>query len=44
MLTTCSQAVNITCLTYVIAVRTVKTPGDGQKNCPKYVEFYSKIN
>ena len=20
----------------------VKTPGDGQRNCPKHVEFYSK--
>ena len=20
----------------------VKTPDDGQRNCPKYVEFYSK--
>jgi hypothetical protein len=21
-----------------------KTPDDGQRNCPKHVEFYSKIN
>jgi len=27
---------------YTIAVCTVKTPDDGQRNCPKYVEFYSK--
>jgi len=24
-----------------IAVCTVKTPDDGQRNCPKHVEFYS---
>jgi len=29
-------------MTYTIAVFTVKTPDDGQKNCPKHVEFYSK--
>ena len=29
-------------MTYIIAVRTVKTPDDGQRNCPKHVEFYSK--
>jgi len=29
-------------MTYTIAVRTVKTPDDGQRNCPKDVEFYSK--
>jgi len=23
-------------------VCTVKTPDDGQRNCPKHVEFYSK--
>jgi len=32
-----------TCMTYTIAVCTVKkTPDDGQKNCLKHVEFYSK--
>ena len=31
-----------TCMTYTIAVYTVKTPDDGQRNCPKHVEFYSK--
>jgi len=33
-----------TCMTYTIAVCTVKkiTPDDGQRNCPKHVEFYSK--
>jgi len=30
------------CMAYTIAVCTVKTPDDGQRNCPKYVEFYSK--
>ena len=30
-------------MTYTIAVCTVKkTPGGGQRNCPKHVEFYSK--
>jgi hypothetical protein len=29
-------------MTYSIAVRTVKTPDDGQKNSPKHVEFHSK--
>jgi len=27
---------------YRFAVCTVKTPDDGQRNCPKHVEFYSK--
>jgi len=31
-----------TCKTYTIAVCTWKTPNDGQWNCPKHVEFYSK--
>jgi len=31
-------------MTYTIAVCTVKTPRDGQRNCPKRVEFYSKNN
>jgi len=30
------------CMTYTIAVCTVKNPDDGQRNCPKHVEFYSK--
>jgi len=30
-------------MTYTIAVCTVKkTPDDGQRNCPKHVEFYSE--
>jgi len=29
-------------MTYTIAVYTVKTPDDGQRNCPKYAEFYFK--
>jgi len=29
-------------MTYTIAVCTVKIPDDGKRNCPKYVEFYSK--
>ena len=31
-----------TCMTYTTAVCTVKTPDDGQRNCPKHIEFYSK--
>jgi hypothetical protein len=31
-----------TCMTYTITVCTVKTRDDGQRNCPKHVEFYSK--
>jgi len=31
-----------TCMTYTIAACTAKTPDDGQRNCAKYVEFYSK--
>jgi len=38
LLTSCQQ----TCMTYTIAVCTVKTPDDGQRNCPKHVEFHSK--
>jgi len=38
MLANCQQ----TCMTYTIAVCTVKTPDDEQRNCPKHVEFYSK--
>ena len=31
------------CMTYITDVCTVKkTPDDGQRNCPKHVEFYSK--
>ena len=29
-------------MTYTIAVCTVKTPDDGQGNCPKNVDFNSK--
>ena len=34
-----------TAMVYVIhfcCVYSEKTPGDGQRNCPKHVEFYSK--
>ena len=30
-------------MTCTIAVCTVKVPDDEQRNCPKHVEFYSKI-
>jgi len=36
MMTACSQAVSMTCMTYTI------TPDNGQRNCPKHAEFYSK--
>ena len=47
LLTACSQAgiadsLRASCMTYTIAVCTVKTPDDGQRNCPKHVEYYSK--
>jgi len=29
-------------MSYRFAVFTVKTPDDGQRNCPKHVEFYFK--
>jgi len=29
-------------MTYTIAVCKKKTPDDGQRDCPKHVEFYSK--
>ena len=29
-------------MTHTIAVLTMKTPDDGQRNCLKHVEFYSK--
>jgi len=38
LLASCQQ----TSTAYTIAVCTVKTPDDGQRNCPKHVEFYSK--
>jgi len=38
LLASCQQ----TSMTFTIAVCTVKTPDDGQRNCPKHVEFYSK--
>ena len=37
-----SQADSKICMTCTIDVFTVKTPDDGQRNCPKHVEFYSK--
>jgi hypothetical protein len=38
LLASCQQI----CVTYTIAVCTVKTPDDGERNCPKHAEFYSK--
>jgi len=38
----CTHSNTCKTYTYTIAVCTVKTPDDGQKNCPKHVEFYSK--
>jgi hypothetical protein len=29
-------------MTYTIAVCTVKSPDDGQRNCPKHADFHSK--
>ena len=55
MLTACEQGQDGTssaltllasCMTYAIAMCAVKkkTPDDGQRNCPKHVEVYSKNN
>ena len=30
------------CMTYYCCVYSEKTPDDGQRDCPKHVEFYSK--
>ena len=38
LLASCQQI----CMTYTIAVCTVKTPDGGQRNCPKHVESHSK--
>jgi hypothetical protein len=38
LLASCQQI----CMTYSIVVCTVKTSDDGQRNCPKHVEFHSK--
>jgi hypothetical protein len=38
LLTSCQQIR----MTYTIAVCRVKTPDDGQRNCPKFVEFHFK--
>jgi hypothetical protein len=38
LLASCQQI----CVTHTIAVCTVKSPDDGQRNCPKHVDFYSK--
>jgi hypothetical protein len=42
MLTVCWQAVTITCITYTYCCVYNTTPYDGQKTCPKHVDFYSK--
>jgi len=36
------QGLLATFRTYTIVVCTVKNSDDGQRNCPKHVEFYSK--
>ena len=38
LLACCQQ----TCITYTIVCVQWKTPDDGQRNCPKHVEFHSK--
>jgi len=40
----CSQAVSRTIWHTPLLCLWCRTPRDGQKNCPKHVEFYSKIN
>ena len=39
MLTDCWQTVSITCMYWCVQCW---TPDDGQRNCSKHVEFYSK--
>jgi len=45
-LTACEQdqegTGSVLILLYTIVVCTLKAPDDGQRNCPKHVEFYSK--
>ena len=42
-LTACEQAVSIICMTYTYCcVYSAKTTDDGQRNCLKHIEFYSK--
>jgi len=36
-----TQQTCMTCHTGLLCVQ-LKTPDDGQRNCPKHVEFYSK--
>ena len=33
-----------TCMKHTSAECTVETPDDGQRRCPKHVEFYDRIN
>jgi hypothetical protein len=33
-----------TCMKFTSAEYTVETPDDGQRECPKHVEFYNRIN
>jgi hypothetical protein len=33
-----------TCMTYTSAKCTVKTPDDGQRNCPKDIGFHARVN
>ena len=42
MLTACSQAVSKPVWHLPLVGVQWKAPDDGQRNCPKYVEFYSK--
>jgi len=38
----CSQAVSKTCMIYTLLCVQWKTSDDGQRDCPKHVQFYSK--
>ena len=37
-----ADSLRVNCMTHTIAVCTVKSPDDGQRNCLKHAEFYSK--
>jgi hypothetical protein len=40
----CLELVIKTCMKLTNAECTVETPDDGQRSCPKHVEFYDRVN
>ena len=39
----CLEAAIKTCMKFNSVERTVETPDDGQRRCPKHVEFHKRI-